>query len=583
MLRRWLGHLSEPVWLLLLMSIPAWFPLLSPAYFLQAHDAPHSLFYVVEFSQTLRDGYLWPRWSPDFAFGYGYPLFNFYAPLAIYAAAVLHLLGLGIVQAVKLIYILATVGAGLTMYLFARRLFGAKAGLLAALVYMYAPFHLLENYVRSAFAEYVSLMVLPFILWAFTELIASPSPRRLGLAGLSYGLLALVHHTTFFTFTPFLMLYILVLLAGKAGGNWRQWLSLGGLNLAAGGLGVALAAIYLLPALFEQQYIQVEQWTGGSYSFAQHFVFPAQLLSPFWGYGYAGPGTQDDMAFQIGLVPFALLMVAVILLPGIGRQVPHRSSALIFILAALLSIWMMLPGAQWLWEAIPLAALIQFPWRLLIITTLSLSLVSAYVVAALNLEGPMWLLPGLVLLLGSYTYTHPQYTDVPPWYETPLAVINWDSFSVADRVGMVIYTEEQPQTSPLEAQYRAGAPLDAARVLQGDIELLQQVRGGASAAVRFQGGPGTLQFYTYNFPGWQVRLNGQLLPHRPEPPFGLITVDVPAGNNSPRELTLRMGMTPVRWMGTGLSLLAGVFVGLALLRPAWLLQQRSGPEGVSHG
>jgi len=148
-----LSRLPTPhVWLVIGLSFLAWSPLLTPAYFFKAHDARHSIFYVVEFTQTLRDGYLWPRWSPDFAFGYGYPLFNIYAPLAIYAASLLHLMGLNITTAVKTIYALATIGGGLGMYAFTRRLFGGQSGLLAATIYTYAPFHFVDIYVRSAYA-----------------------------------------------------------------------------------------------------------------------------------------------------------------------------------------------------------------------------------------------------------------------------------------------------------------------------------------------------------------------------------------------------------------------------------------------
>jgi hypothetical protein len=65
--------------------------------------------------------------------------------------------------------------------------------------------------------------------------------------------------------------------------------------------------------------------------------------------------------------------------------------------------------------------------------------------------------------------------------------------------------------------------------------------------------PVTLQFYTYDYPGWQVMLDGQPISHRPEPPFGLITVDIPAGTHT---VLLRMGSTPPRTLGVILSSLA---------------------------
>jgi hypothetical protein len=94
--------------------------------------------------------------------------------------------------------------------------------------------------------------------------------------------------------------------------------------------------------------------------------------------------------------------------------------------------------------------------------------------------------------------------------------------------------------------------------------------GGGSDKVRIvAAGPVTLQFNTYDYPGWQVWLNGQRIEHRHEPPYGLITVDVPAGEHT---LLLRMGSTPARTTGTiisGLALLTIVgILGWTAFRPS---------------
>ncbi|NJN95877.1 MAG: hypothetical protein HC875_18110 [Anaerolineales bacterium] len=464
----------SPLWLVLALSVFAWGPLFTPAYFFNAHDAKHSVFFLVEFDQTFRDGFWWPRWSPDFAFGYGYPLFNMYAPLAFYAAEILHLLGLGFTTAIKTMYVLAVIAAGLGMYGFSRRLFGPWAGVLAAIVYMYAPFRLVEIFVRSAYAEFVALALIPFVFWAFTELIAVPVPRRVALAGLSYGLLALTHHTTLFTFSPFLMIYLLVLILSKTKLKLRPLISTSMAALAAGGLGLALAAIYLLPVIAETRYIKIEQWTSGSYSYLQHFVYFAQLFSPEWGYGYAGPGLADDFSFQLGIVGIAL--VAFALVGMLTRPFPQRGIALFFFVATLVVIFLMSPLAEATWQVVPIATLVQFPWRLLGMTAFTIALVAGSLLAEKtcqqptingqwsisdvssdsNLQSPisnLYLLC-LVIVLASLPYTQPQYTEIPAWAETPLAVINWDRGSIVDRVGMVAATQEQPQTSPLVGALR---------------------------------------------------------------------------------------------------------------------------------
>lgn len=579
------SHLSS-LWLILALSIFAWSPLLTPAYFFNAHDARHSVFFLVEFDQTFRDGFWYPRWSPDFAFGYGYPLFNLYAPLAFYAAEMLHLLGLSFTTAIKTMYVLATIGAGVGMYGFTQRLFGPQAGLLAAVVYMYAPFHLVEIFVRSAYAEFVALAVIPFVFWAFTELVAKPSLRQAALAGLSYGVLALIHHTTFFTFTPFLMIYLLVLILVKGRFRLKPLIAHGMYTAGAGLLGLALAAVYLIPVIAETRYIKVEQWTSGSYNYLQHFVYFAQFFSPEWGYGYAGVGLADDFAFQLGIIVIALTFFA--LVRPITRPFPQRSVAVFFFASTLIIIFLMSPLAEFIWRVVPIATLVQFPWRLLGMVAFTMSVVAGALLAEENgqlsiindlpleaavtgsqlLRGnsdpkpssifyppssPLYLLC-LVVVLASFPYTLPQYTEFPAWAETPLAVVNWDRGSIVDRVGMVSFTQEQPQTSPLEQQYLNGQPLDAAAILtgQGSVETLH--RGGASSQVKISAAePVTLQFYTYDYPGWQVTLDGQPVLHRHEPPFGLITVDVPAGEHI---VLLRMGSTLPRTMGAMSSVLA---------------------------
>ena len=583
-MKRFITNIDTEIWILLALSSFAWGPLLNPAYFFDAHDAQHSIFYVVEFDQTLRDGYLWPRWSPDFAFGYGYPLFNnAIAPLAIYLAEIVHLLGARTVTAVKVIYGLSIIGSGLAMYGFVRRLFGQEAGLLAGVVYMYAPFHLLDIYVRSAFAESVSLALLPLILWAFTNLIAGPSFRRLCLAGLSYGLLALTHSISLFTFTLFLIIYIVALVAFKARFNLGRWFRLGVVNAGAGILGMALAGIFVAPVILEQPFIKVEQWTSGSYNAAQHFVYFSQLFSPFWGFGYSGPGPVDDMAYQIGMVIFGLVIFSLVRLATLRMTNDElrvtndelrvtndelrvtndelrigRAQVLIWLGVGLLSIWLMTPLATRAWEVLPIAALVQFPWRLLIVTMLSCSIIIGALPQLLKLDRALTSFLSLIVILGSFPYTQPQLTDIPDWAETPLSIIKWDSFSPADRVGMVAVTEEQPTTSPMEAQYRAGEPLQVATAISGEANVETIRHGGSSDEIRVSGGPATIQFYTYDFPGWQVRLDGQAIPHRHEPPYGLITVDVPAGDHN---LELRMGATPARVIGGLMSLLAvGVIV-----------------------
>jgi hypothetical protein len=583
-------HIDPYIWLVIAFSLFAVVPLASPGYFLRAHDAPQSVFFFNQFDAALRDGVWYPGWGTDQAWGYGYAIFVFYSPLAYYVAEVFHLLGAGSVEALKWTWALATVGAGLAMYAYGRHVLGRQRGLLAAVVYVYAPYHLLDIYVRAALAEYCAFVWMPLALLAFHRLIEQVTARRMAWAGLAFGAVWLTHSTTGMTFTLLLAAYVLVLLLVAAlrpgrvlaarpvpGGSraWRAVLGAASGALGAAMLGMGMAAALLLPGLLEPKYIRPEQVTQGIYSYAVHFVYPFQFLSSFWGYGAAGAGPVDRMSYQLGAVPLILAVV------GVGgalrRTARDRALALFFGAATLALILLMLPIARPVWDALPIASLIQFPWRLLGLTALTLAVLAGLAVPPVEGARPdgRLLVVALVAVLGSFAYTLPAYTPVPDSAEGPRFAIEFEQ-EYPDMVPMTAWTQEMPKTSPMVEQYLSGEPLVTAEALAPGASVEMIRAAGASDEMWVRSAAGTpLRFYTYYFPGWRVYLDGRRLPDaalRPETDYGLLTVDVPPGEH---RVLLRWGDTPLRSVGKALT------VGCLLLALALALLPPRGRAGRS--
>lgn len=559
--------------LILALSIFAWGPLLTPVYFLKAHDAAHSVFYLTEFHQGIQDGYLYPRWGPDHCLGYGYPTFIFLAPLPYYVAEVFHLLGAGPTAAIKITYALAFILSGLAMYAFVKRLWGSGAGLLSAVVYTYVPYRLVDIYVRSAFFEFCAFVFFPLILLLFLELVETGQLRYLALAGLAYAGLILTHVVTAFLFTPLLVAYVLWLVLRKAGTGLRQWLRLSRFPLAAAFLALGLSAVFVLPVLVERNYIAQEQWTRATYGYDQHFVYPFQLLSALWDYGYSVEGPEDTLSLQLGLVAVTLSLVVAVLV--FQRRTSGRGMVPFFLGLTLVIILAMLPVSLPLWRLLPVAALVQFPWRLLALTSFTLSVPAGAIVPGLTseayrnqrAEGKRERAPAtnpglyvllLAVILASFGYTLPEYTELPPRLETPAAPLDFELANL-DMVCMVAYTKQQPRSTPLVAQYLAGEPLVKAHALTegATVEMVRHSGGSEEIIVR-SSQEATIQFYTYYFPGWRGYVDGQEVPIRPEGPHGLITLDVPAGEH---QVEIRFGDTPIRVVGKVISLLS---LGLSL-------------------
>jgi hypothetical protein len=175
-------------------------------------DGPAHLMRQAELNQAWQDGILYPRWAPDLAYGYGMPLFNYAPPLLYQVTQILHLTGLPLDAAMKGTIILMMLLYSLGMYLFVRDLFGPRAGLLAAAVYLYAPYRLREAYIQGNYGQFCGLAFYPLILWSFHGLVTTKRRRYLPLAALSLAGLLLSHNISAMLFAPLLGAYLVFLL-----------------------------------------------------------------------------------------------------------------------------------------------------------------------------------------------------------------------------------------------------------------------------------------------------------------------------------------------------------------------------------
>ena len=214
---------SPQLLLVILFTAIAAVPLLKPGYFWNAHDARHDVYFIFEYNRSMDDGIWLARWSPDFSWGYGYPMFVIYGPLSTFVGTLLHrFVGLGFTQSAETVYGLAMLLSALGMYGYVRSWLGRNAGLLAAVAYVFIPYRLVEVYVRASMAEYVALAWLPLILWGVRSAFENSRPGDgrslvgpLVAIALAYGALMVTSNLVALIFTPLLALYMLLLLLNR--------------------------------------------------------------------------------------------------------------------------------------------------------------------------------------------------------------------------------------------------------------------------------------------------------------------------------------------------------------------------------
>src|SRR5215470_9746337 len=103
---RWLPRVDLGLLAALAFAFVANWALLSRSSLPILTDAHHHIYRTFEIIQAWRQGIFFTPWAPDFYFGYGYPVFNFYAPFTHYLSAAYGLF-FGPVAGVKFSMVLA--------------------------------------------------------------------------------------------------------------------------------------------------------------------------------------------------------------------------------------------------------------------------------------------------------------------------------------------------------------------------------------------------------------------------------------------------------------------------------------------
>ncbi|RMF28479.1 MAG: hypothetical protein D6759_15725, partial [Chloroflexi bacterium] len=355
-----------PVVLLLVLIAAA--PFLTRPGLPRGTDAELHVFRAAELGYSLRAGVLYPRWAPDFYYGYGYPIFNYYAPLTYYLANGFALLpGLEVVAGVKAVFVLGFLLAGLGSYLAGRDLSARPsplAGILAAALYLFSPYILfIDPHARGDLAEFFALGLFPLVFWAFWRLLphrppsTPPSKPRWGgvvLAALLLAALILSHNLMALVGTA-------VLLVSLAW-TWvaRRYPPAWGL-LVALLLGLALSAFFWLPVLLEKDAVHLSLVGPGHFDFRNHFRTLAELLAPSAILDFGA--TAPHYRYNLGLAPWTLALGGLLLFLR-NAQARRRIVLAQFPVGAVLLVFLMLPASTPIWERIPGMAYLQFPWRL---------------------------------------------------------------------------------------------------------------------------------------------------------------------------------------------------------------------------
>ncbi|HVI08665.1 MAG TPA: 6-pyruvoyl-tetrahydropterin synthase-related protein [Candidatus Binatia bacterium] len=496
------------------------------------HDIEFHLYTWLEVLAQWSHGILYPRWASLAHFAYGEPRFIFYPPASwTLGAAIAAIFPWALAPG---IYIwIALVAAGASMFLLARQWFDRRDAACAAIFYAINPYHLLIIYWRSAFAELLASSLLPLLLLLLLRGITIRRNILLLAALLAAAWLinapaaVMIHYS--------LALFVISLW-------WRRRSS--ALVLApaiAVALGAALAAFYLVPAIYEQKWVNIAESVSAGSRPADNFLF-AHTSDP-----------EHDTFNRLVSFVAAGQIVALTYLAWASRK--QKFSAIRTSLSAWAAacILLMLPVSGIFWNLLPKLQFMQFPWRWLLCLNVPLTL---FLTAGLQKWMPriaIYLSMVCVLILAGRHFQ-------PPWWDSAddLREMKENITTGAGYEGTDEYAPLGADPSVIDKSARrvtVDGPAHAAiHVLDWQAEsktFTAQMSAGDRLALRL-----------FNYPAWRVAVNGRPIKPSTREDTGRMLIPVEAGMN---RVELRFVRTWDRALGAWISLLA-VFLAIILWR-----------------
>ena len=481
----------------------------SPFFFLgtaSGHDISFHMASWLDTAGQWKQGIWLPRWAEWANFGYGEPRFIFYPPLSWLLGAFL-----GSVipwSAVTATFVVGVqTSAGISAFALLRRLVDSRwAALFGAACFAANPYALVIIYARSDFAELLAIAFFPVLfgralrLCGFLEEQTDRSDRFLGVV-----FFAVVFAAVWLSNAPAAVIatysVTFLFLCGMLQQHSPKPVLLGSSGML---LGFGLASFYLIPATYEQRWVNITGALAGGLTPAENFLYTTTT-----------DGEHD--AFNRVASNIAVVLLAWC---GAGALAAWRAKrrgglrpAILLSFATLTAgvLLLMLPVTSLLWRFLPELRFVQFPWRWMSV----LALCSVIFMAATAVARSRWIwLAVAAMAVASCGYYIAKHT----WWDTEdmptleAAMGSGEGFEGTDEYDPVgddrsELAQKRPRAWFVSEAGKAEEQSDERIFVDRWIAEHRALRAVAprntSIAVRL-----------LDYPAWQVSVNGKLLKPR---------------------------------------------------------------------
>ncbi|MEO6509106.1 MAG: 6-pyruvoyl-tetrahydropterin synthase-related protein [Patescibacteria group bacterium] len=514
-------------------------------------DGPTHTATIAQFSEVLKSGDFPVVWADKYA-NYGYPIGLLVHQIPFYTGAVISFFTGNFIAAFNILLFLSVFLSGLFYYKFLRLYFTPIIALLGTVLFTFAPYRIINIYIRGAMPELFASIFVPLILIGIYNFVKKRSISSICSLIVLFTLLALTHPflliIELFIFIPYL---IFVLLTSTDFHQKTQIITSVKIFFAFAAIlviSLALASYYLMPLVLEAKYIVYSLSTSKS---TYQFLNLTNFLDPNWYYFYHGDIFPRGHFIKTGVIEFVSIFLGIgaILYKLIFKKIKELSILEYAVISGLVLLLFLSSYSFIFYKYISILSEIQFPWRMLSAFIFIPPIIIAYICKDIKNN---YLITAIMLLF-ALQYIPQLYGKNFTYYENK----HYTS-TITNLIGREQNTIWVGKTEdyPIKKQKYD--------IIGGKGKVVKSNVHNSTRAYQVEAQtPIRMVDYTFYFPGWRVYIDKQPVEIEYQDPNyrGVITYNVPSGKHS---VELKFQDTKIRTLAKLLSFLTLISLPFAL-------------------
>ena len=375
-MKKLISKLNKEYIIIACIVIISLFPLYFPG-FLYTHDGIIHLFRTNGMYENLMNFDFFNRiyYNCLNDFGYGWGLF--YPPLSALIPAVFMTLGISLFTSEKIFIVLVSILAGIFSFKLFKELFKDKfIAMIVAILYILCPYKINQVIIRGAMGEVLLYTFLPLVFLGLHKILNKEFKYSylfiIGICGIVYAHIISVVYTTIFG-----LLFLLF--------NYKKLFNKKVIiNLITSSIIIILISLPIIIPVVQHQFSGIYRISNIETDVADRVVHPGQLIGgSFEGKEAENTGYYSDekeMNYMIGLAFLPILL----LIPYLYKIIKKNGDLNFLIIYSILTaITIIMMVCTFFWNKFTILDVIQYPWRLLVFTTLFISIMCGYILKVL--------------------------------------------------------------------------------------------------------------------------------------------------------------------------------------------------------